>query len=196
MQLDSYAKYKFAQEATGGTSRWGKSDVLSLSAMVFSDNEEGHMLTVRYPNQELRAVATTWRSMTPAMQSNYLVVIKSTTGSTDAISSLANVRKATPIFKEFVVKRFEKLAAEWKAARNQISSGTEMFLHPAYQKIIGMGPEVVPLILREMEANLDHWFWALKAITEKDPVPPAHRGRLKLMAKDWLNWARKQGYQW
>lgn len=134
--------------------------------------------------------------MTPAMQSNYLVVIKSTTGSTDAIFSLANVRKATPIFKEFVVKRFEKLAAEWKAARNQISSGTEMFLHPAYQKIIGMGPEVVPLILREMEANLDHWFWALKAITEKDPVPPAHRGRLKLMAKDWLNWARKQGYQW
>ena len=183
MQLDSYAKCKFTQETMSGTSRWGKSAVPSLPAAVFSDNEEDRMLTVRYPNQKIRAEDTAWQYRTPAMLSNCLLVIRSTTSSTDAaIISLFNVRKATPIFREFVVNRFKKLVAEWKATRNQISSGTEMFLHPAYQKIIGMGPEVVPLILREMEANLDHWFWALKAIMEKDPVPPAHRGRLKLMA--------------
>ena len=43
--------------------------------------------------------------------------------------------------------------SRWETTRNQTSSGIEMFTHPAYLKIIGMGSEVVPLILREMEAS-------------------------------------------
>ena len=66
-------------------------------------------------------------------------------------------------------------------------------IHPAYQQIIGMGPAVVPLLLRELEREVDHWFWALKAITGADPVPPASRGKVREMAEAWLRWGREQG---
>lgn len=200
MQLDNdFAKYKFAREATGGISGWGKSAVLPGSAMVLGKNEKGYQFAVGYSSQEFCAIANAWQFASQPLTTATLrdCLVRTTMSSTGAaIISVVNVRKATPIFRESVVSKFEKLVTEWKTTRNSINSGTEMFMHPAYQKIIGMGSEVVPLILREMEASLDHWFWALKAITGKDPVPPAHRGRLKLMAEDWLSWAKKQGYQW
>jgi len=198
---DNYARYKYARGATGGISGWEKNAVLPMPATVLGKNEEGYRFAVGYPGQAFCTIANAWQfasqPLTPTTLSDCLVVVRTTTSSTGAaIISLANVRKATPIFRESVVSKFEKLVSEWKTTRNPINSGTEMFMHPAYQKIIGMGSEVIPLILREMEANLDHWFWALKAITGKDPVPPSHRGRLKLMTEDWLSWAKKQGYQW
>jgi hypothetical protein len=71
-----------------------------------------------------------------------------------------------------------------------------MAMHPAYQQIIGMGREVVPLILRELEREPDHWFWALKAITGEDPVPEQHRGRVRAMADAWIRWGREHGLLW
>ena len=61
-------------------------------------------------------------------------------------------------------------------------------MHPAYQQVIGMGWDVVPCILSELETAPDHWFWALTAITGQDPVLPDHRGKLRLMAQDWVRW--------
>ncbi|MDP1996239.1 MAG: hypothetical protein Q8J90_03490 [Gallionella sp.] len=196
---DSYAEYKFAREATGGISGWGKNSILPMPTVVLGKNENDYRFAVEYPRQEFCTIANAWQfasqSLTSAALRDNLVRIP--TGSTgEEIVCLVNVRKATPIFREPVVTKFEKLVTEWKTSRSSINSGTEMFTHPAYQKIIGMGIEAVPLILKEMGINIDHWFWALKAITGKDPVPPAHRGRLKLMTKDWLSWAKKQGYQW
>ena len=198
---DSFARYKYAKEATGGISGWEKNAIFPMAATVVGRNEESYRLTVGYPGQAFCTIANALQyapqPLTPSALSNFQVVVRSPTSSTGAaIISLANVRKATPIFREAVVSKFERLVAEWKFTKNQTNSGTEMFAHPAYLSIIGMGSEVVPLILREMEASVDHWFWALKAITEKDPVPPSHRGRLKLMSEDWLSWAKKQGYQW
>ena len=67
---------------------------------------------------------------------------------------------------------------------------------PSYQRIIGLGPAVVPLLLRELERAPDHWFWALKAITGADPVPPAARGGIREKVRLWIEWGRQQGYQW
>lgn len=47
-----------------------------------------------------------------------------------------------------------------------------MAMLPSCQRIIGMGPVVVPLILEELRREPDHWFWALEMLTEDDPVPP------------------------
>lgn len=69
-------------------------------------------------------------------------------------------------------------------------------MHPAYQTIIGMGPDAVPFLLRELEMNPDAWFWALRSITEADPVPLNVRGDVLAMARAWLAWGRNQGYQW
>lgn len=95
-----------------------------------------------------------------------------------------------------VLEKFQALATEWRNAVEFTSSTTEMAMHPAYQRIIGMGSAAIPLLLRELEHNPTHWFWALKAITGQDPVAEEQRGRLNEMAAAWLKWGREHGYEW
>lgn len=59
-----------------------------------------------------------------------------------------------------------------------------------YQRIIGMGLPVVPLILEELAREPDQWFWALEAITEQNPVPVEDKGKMPLMAQAWINWGK------
>jgi hypothetical protein len=92
------------------------------------------------------------------------------------------------------VNRFLQLRLEWEQATAHLSSVTEMSMHPAYQQIIGMGSAAIPFILAELKSRPDHWFWALRAITGADPVPPEHRGKVKQMAQDWIKWGRYKGY--
>ncbi len=96
----------------------------------------------------------------------------------------------------WVEHKFTRLRDEWKAQRRHESSTQRLVLLPAYQKIIGMGPDVVPLLLRELDTNLDNWFWALMAITEQNPAPAEARGDGAAMARAWLDWGREQGYRW
>ena len=91
---------------------------------------------------------------------------------------------------------FQSLARQWKEECGPSSSTTDLAMCPSYQRIIGLGPVVVPLLLRELEHAPDHWFWALKAITGADPVPVESRGRVHEMAGLWIEWGRQQGYQW
>jgi hypothetical protein len=89
--------------------------------------------------------------------------------------------------------RFYGCYAEWKAGTRYLSDTNAICTHFAYQKIVGMGVEALPFIFRELRVRPDHWFWALKAITNQDPVPEEHLGRMKLMAQDWLAWAKRNG---
>ncbi len=84
--------------------------------------------------------------------------------------------------------KFNKLVEEWKTQNPFSSNIVEICSHSSYQKIIGMGSAAVPLILKEMKNEMDHWFWALKAITNQDPVKESERGNIKLMTKAWLKW--------
>jgi len=102
-----------------------------------------------------------------------------------------------PLFaakREDIEAEFNRLVNEWRSERGATSSSTAIAMHPAYQRIIGMGKPVLPLILRELSKELDHWFWALKAISGEDPVPIEHLGKMKMMAADWLQWGREKGY--
>lgn len=95
---------------------------------------------------------------------------------------------------EGIESEFVSSSTTWKAERQALSSTTAIVMHPAYQRIIGMGKPALPLILRELSRELDHWFWALKAISGEDPVPIEHRGKMKQMAQDWLQWGHEKGY--
>ena len=95
-----------------------------------------------------------------------------------------------------VKKKFIRLRDEWKANRGHHSDTVSLVVHPAYQKIIGMGPEVIPLLLHELATSPDRWFWALRAITEEDPVPADDRGNSAAMVRAWLEWGKEHGYQW
>jgi hypothetical protein len=92
--------------------------------------------------------------------------------------------------------RFRRLAAAWEQATAHLSSMTAASRHPAYQEIIGLGPAVVPFLLRDLQDNETHWFGALRAITGANPVPPSAAGDVPRMVEAWLQWARDQGYRW
>ena len=69
-----------------------------------------------------------------------------------------------------IQERFRELRDDWKSKTRHLSNTAQISLVFPYQMIIGMGPQVVPLILAELEKETDHWFWALKAITGENPL--------------------------
>ena len=91
---------------------------------------------------------------------------------------------------------FLQLAEQWRQETGMISLVSKIVMHPTYQRIIGMGQPVVPLILPEREQEPDHWFWALQSITGANPVEPQQRGRLRQMAGAWIQWGKDCGYRW
>lgn len=90
---------------------------------------------------------------------------------------------------------FHELAERWQEESAAMSSVTQMCgMNQTYQRIIGMGPRVVPLILRELERKPDHWFWALTAITGENPVSPEDAGDVDKMREAWLDFGERRGY--
>lgn len=87
---------------------------------------------------------------------------------------------------------FSALVEQWRADTVLLSSVDKMAMHPAYQRIIGLGRQVLPLILRELQTQPDHWFWALHAISGEDPVQPGTDFDKAVEA--WLEWGRKRDY--
>ncbi len=94
---------------------------------------------------------------------------------------------------ESLDEEFSRLAASWKGDTMFSSSVHQIATHPAYQQIIGLGRVAVPLILRSLQREPDHWFWALRAITGIDPVPAESRGDLRMMQTAWLTWGQSAG---
>ena len=96
-------------------------------------------------------------------------------------------------------QRFKQFAAQWHSERHSTSSVTDMAMCPSYQRIIAMGEAAIPLILSELRSEgdePDHWFWALRVLTDADPVKDEHRGDIVKMAAAWLDWGRTHGYAW
>jgi hypothetical protein len=89
--------------------------------------------------------------------------------------------------------QFITLATQWKQDTLFESSPWRMASHPAYQRIIGMGWQAVPLILWQLRREADFWFEALVAITGEQPVLPDHAGNMEAMRQDWLRWGREHG---
>jgi len=89
--------------------------------------------------------------------------------------------------------RFDALARKWKQETALLSDSQAIASHPAYLEVITLGMAVVPLILRDMARDESHWFEALKAITNENPVPVEHRRYIDLMVQDWLAWGQQRG---
>ena len=97
--------------------------------------------------------------------------------------------------RETIEERFRQLAAIWHRETDYLSSMSDASRHPAYQDIIGLGPDVIPLLLRDLEERHTHWFGALRTITGATPIPASAAGDVPKMVEAWLNWARSNGYR-
>lgn len=68
-----------------------------------------------------------------------------------------------------------------------------------YDRIVSIGlqnkREVIQFLLMELNADRDHWFYALIKISGDNPMTTvsAHKGVIAL-SQDWLSWGREQGY--
>lgn len=105
----------------------------------------------------------------------------------------ARAHFCAPISRQPIQSKFAGLAATWKEETGFSSSLKDLVLSPSYQRIIGLGPGVVPWILAELAMRPDHWFWALNALTGVNPVSPEAAGDLRAMTEAWLRWGDQQG---
>jgi hypothetical protein len=87
---------------------------------------------------------------------------------------------------------FEELAQTWTAETAHISSPLKLMEHAAYRQIVGLGPAVLPLLLRDLAENRRFWFPALSAITGENPVPDDAAGDVAGMIDAWLEWGRNR----
>ncbi len=88
---------------------------------------------------------------------------------------------------------FEELALAWSAGTAHLSSPMKLVEHPAYRQIIGLGPAVLPFILRDLAETGRFWFPALHAISGENPVPEDAAGDVERMTEAWLRWGRANG---
>lgn len=91
-------------------------------------------------------------------------------------------------------EEFDMLTLEWKQETAHLSSPSMIAGHPAYQKIIEMGREAIPLILEDLKESKAHWFLALRAIVRESPIQPEDRGDVDAMTDAWLDWGRRHRY--
>ena len=87
-------------------------------------------------------------------------------------------------------QQFLLLADKWHAATDSLSSSSEIAMHPAYQRIIGMGMVAVPFILDDLRQHGGQWYWALRAIVGYAPYGRESAGNIPGMKEAWLKWGR------
>lgn len=110
-----------------------------------------------------------------------------------SVRALPRPRRA-PSPRDDLANRFRRLAERWRKDTEFHSSANALFMHPAYQEIIGLGRDALPLILTDLARTHSDWFWALRAITGENPVSKEERGYVNKMAERWLEWGREHGY--
>ena len=110
-----------------------------------------------------------------------------------AVSDLATALDAAGVRQqtERLRAEFETLARQWKDDTAGDSTGTAILMHPAHQRIVGMGRPALPLILEDMREQGGHWFAALHAISGENPIAPEEQGRILKMQAAWLEWGRE-----
>lgn len=89
---------------------------------------------------------------------------------------------------------FKDLTEKWKDETINLSDVGQIILNDSYQRIVGLGPTVLPYIFGALSIELDWWFPALRAITGVDPIADEDVGDMEAMRQAWLRWAELNGY--
>jgi hypothetical protein len=101
------------------------------------------------------------------------------------------VEKETP---ETLEQEFNELARQWRRETGMASFIRQKAMHPAYQKIIGMGRDALPFIFRELSGHGGDWLWALESIVRPKVNPAQGAADFKVAVAAWLKWGKDNGY--
>jgi hypothetical protein len=93
-----------------------------------------------------------------------------------------------------ISEKFHQLADEWSTNTGHISSIDDLISHASYREIIGLGWDVVPYLLKDLQNNKRFWFPALYAITNVRPFDPSDAGNGKRMTEAWIKWGKRKGF--
>jgi hypothetical protein len=99
-------------------------------------------------------------------------------------------KPAAPTRRQDEMLAFERLADQWEADTAFESLVTTKAMHPAYQRIIGMGEAAVPFVLARLQREPGQWFWALTAMTGQDPAQG--EDTLEGARAAWLRWGSER----
>lgn len=87
---------------------------------------------------------------------------------------------------------FAALVPKWREDAALHSISHRVALMPAYQEMIGLGSEALPLILDRLKTDpSSHWFWALKAIGRQDAAKGT--STVSQAVEAWLGWGHSRG---
>ena len=96
---------------------------------------------------------------------------------------------------ESVEERFQRLSNEWKHDTGHLSTVSRITTHPSYLGIVAMGKPAIPLILKDLEMEPNHWFSALSAMAGEGPnIPAQDRGDMRAICNAWLEWGKSENY--
>ena len=86
---------------------------------------------------------------------------------------------------------FSGLAATWQEETGGLSLTTRRYSHWAYQAILRLGKDAIPLVLSELNNRPDWWFEALYALA-KPKVNPVRPGMtFEEAVNAWNRWASR-----
>ena len=90
-------------------------------------------------------------------------------------------------------EKFHALSKVWHAY-NDGKSVIE-YNHIAYLQVIGMGPRILPVLFRELEAGNAGWLVAIKCIAGDKAHSREMRGDSDAVVRAWLGWGQRNGYR-
>lgn len=90
-------------------------------------------------------------------------------------------------------EKFNELSKKWQDETGFSSVMSSVLKNEAAKEIIEAGLDVVPFIIDEIRKTYNgHYTIILSNIVGYTPIPTAHYGKIKKMAKDWIKWYDKQ----
>ena len=97
-----------------------------------------------------------------------------------------------PVFATSPDDQFIQLAANWKNETKGLSQIASKINNKNYFTIIGMGvsnpDRITKLILQDLQKGNSYWHYALKKITNANPVPKGLATNIEQTSKFWLQW--------
>lgn len=112
---------------------------------------------------------------------------------------LGDELRFSKIYKEVVInslpieKKFQELSDRWKNETKGFSLAASKINNTNYLTIIGLGvtfpDKITKLILKDLKQSSSYWHYALKKITNANPVPKEFSTDIKKTRDFWLTWA-------